>query len=148
MEIGNGGLEELSRSECLRLLSKVRVGRVAFTVGALPSVLPVNFTLAGEDVVFRTDPGSKLDAAIRNAVVAFEADEVDDAAGRGWSVVVVGVASHVVADDELTELRALPLRPSGPGALSHYVRIAPQMVSGRRLPDRTADPCRSDDWQR
>jgi len=86
------GLEVLSRSECLRLLATTPVGRVALSIGALPVVLPVNFALDGESVVFRTGPGSKLEAATRQAVVAFQADHVDLADETGWSVLLTGVA--------------------------------------------------------
>jgi hypothetical protein len=37
--------EQLGRDECLRLLGSVPIGRVAFTVDALPSVQPVTFVL-------------------------------------------------------------------------------------------------------
>ena len=53
MEIDHDGLEVLSRTECLRLLRTAVVGRLALTTGALPTVLPVNFTMHGDDVVFQ-----------------------------------------------------------------------------------------------
>jgi hypothetical protein len=38
-------------------------------------VRPVNFCLDGDDIVIRTAAGSKLAAATRRAVVAFEVDD-------------------------------------------------------------------------
>ncbi len=74
MEIDRNGLEVLNREECLRLLRHATLGRVAITSGALPQVLPVNFRLFGDRIVFRTGLGTKLDAATSNNVVAFEVD--------------------------------------------------------------------------
>jgi uncharacterized protein len=127
------GLEVLDRTECFQLLATSRIGRVAVNVGALPTVLPVNFALDGEAVVFRTGPGRKLDAAVSGAVVAFEVDEVDAWYHEGWSVVVQGIAQRITDPDDLERLRRLPLRPWAPGPKDDYVRIAPTIVSGRRL---------------
>ena len=97
MEVDRNGLQVLDRSECLELLRSVPVGRIGVTSGALPTILPVNFLLDGDRVLIRTGRGSKLDAATRNAVVAFEADDVDAFARVGWSVVVTGVARDASA---------------------------------------------------
>lgn len=70
-------LVELDRDECLRLMAKNAVGRVVFTDAALPAAQPVNYLLDDEEVVFRTGAGSKLAAATRHVVVAFEIDEID-----------------------------------------------------------------------
>ena len=64
MEVDRNGLEVLDRDECLRLLAFATIGRVGFTSGALPAVLPVNFHLDGERILVRTGRGSKLDAAL------------------------------------------------------------------------------------
>jgi nitroimidazol reductase NimA-like FMN-containing flavoprotein (pyridoxamine 5'-phosphate oxidase superfamily) len=62
----------LSREGGLKLLPTQSVGRIGITVQALP----VNFGLLGEAVVFRTIPGTNLDAATSTAVVAFVCDGV------------------------------------------------------------------------
>jgi hypothetical protein len=92
VEVDRNGLEVLSRDECLRLLGTAALGRVAVTTAALPTILPVNFRFDGRHILIRTGRGTKLDAATRNAVVAFEVDEVEPATREGWSVVVTGVA--------------------------------------------------------
>ena len=56
------------------------LGRVGVSGGALPSVLPVNFRFDGRQILIRTGVGTKLDAAVANAVVAFEVDEIDPVA--------------------------------------------------------------------
>jgi nitroimidazol reductase NimA-like FMN-containing flavoprotein (pyridoxamine 5'-phosphate oxidase superfamily) len=128
------GLTILSRPECVEMLGTVPVGRIALSVGALPVVLPVNFAMLDDDVVIRTVAGSRLEAAATNAVVAFEADQVDPAAKGGWSVLVQGVASEITDPDELERARRMPLDPWS-GVDGHYLRIATRFVSGRRLAD-------------
>lgn len=57
-------LEELPRDECLRLLAPLAIGRFAVTTpDGSPLVVPVNYVLDGEIVVFRSDPGLRGDAA-------------------------------------------------------------------------------------
>ena len=72
--------QELSKSECFGLLAQERLGRVAFVDDLGPLVVPVNFVLDRHMVVFRTDEGTKLDAACRGSRVAFEIDGADEAA--------------------------------------------------------------------
>ena len=106
MEVDRNGLEVLDRDECLRLLALATLGRIGFTSGALPTVLPVSFHLDGERILVRTGRGSKLDAALQNVVVAFEVDDFDPIDHSGWSVAVTGVATEVVDPTELE--RAAP----------------------------------------
>ncbi len=111
MQVDRNGLEILDREQCVRLLESVTLGRIGFTSGALPSVLPVTYHIDHDRIVVRTTRGSRLDAALKDAVVAFEADELDPAEHSGWSVAVTGVA---------TEL--------DPGTLA----ISIDLISGRR----------------
>jgi uncharacterized protein len=82
-------------------------------------------------VIFRTDPNSKLGSALQSATVAFEIDGIDDRERTGWSVVVTGTAQEVVDPAELDDLRQTPLLPWAPGDRSQYVRITPELVTGR-----------------
>lgn len=124
----------LSREESLDLLASVPVGRVVYTDRALPAILPVNFALdADETVVFRTGAGSKLAAATREAVVAFEADSFNTATKAGWSVVAVG-RSRVVEDPaEIERLGKLNIGTWVKTDPEHFVKIELYQVSGRRL---------------
>jgi uncharacterized protein len=126
------GLEILDRKSCLELLAGAHVGRIALSVGALPVVLPVNFTMLDDDVLIRTAPGSKLDAAPTNAVVAFEADQIDAIYHSGWSVLVQGVAAEITDPVELERARRAPLT-AWSGVAGRFLRVATQLVSGRRL---------------
>jgi hypothetical protein len=86
-----------------------------------------------EAVVFRTDPNSKLGRAVRSATAAFEIDGIDERGRTGWSLVGSGRAEEVVDGNELDELRQTPLLPWAPGDRPQYVRIRPELVTGRRI---------------
>lgn len=126
-------LEDLPRSECLRLLASVRVGRIVYTSQALPAVAVVNFAVDEGGVVFRSDGSGNLEAATQHAVVAFEVDELDAATRSGWSVTIVGPADEVTDAGEIAGLHMLALDPWAPGGKEHFIRIKPELVSGRRI---------------
>lgn len=134
MHLDSAGLEILSAQECRALLATVPLGRIVFTHAALPAVQPVNFTMSGDDVIIRTSPASKLAAAARNTIVAFEIDDYDTEHRSGWSVVIVGHARRVSHTVELAALRELPLRPwTSAGHEDDFIRITPELVTGRRI---------------
>jgi nitroimidazol reductase NimA-like FMN-containing flavoprotein (pyridoxamine 5'-phosphate oxidase superfamily) len=126
-------MHELDRGECLRLLHEHALGRLAVVVGERPLVFPVNYALDGDAVVFRTDEGTKLHGATRGHHVAFEIDGFDPVYHEGWSVLVVGLAHEVTDRADLARLSNLPLAVWGPGPKSHWVKIRPGAVTGRRL---------------
>jgi nitroimidazol reductase NimA-like FMN-containing flavoprotein (pyridoxamine 5'-phosphate oxidase superfamily) len=132
---GRTGIEVVPSQECLQLLAGEVVGRIGFVDAGRAEVLPVNYVLDGEAVVFRTAAGSKLDGATR-APVVFEVDRIDRANRSGWSVIVHGRAHEVTAFDRV-ELRervaALPVDPWAPGEKQHLVRIVPGSITGRRV---------------
>ena len=123
------------------MLAGATIGRLGITIGALPVVLPVNFRLVGERVVFRTAVGTKLDGATRNAVVAFEVDDIEPFAHAGWSVIVTDVAHEVTDPAELAALARANIPRWAPARADHIVEVPTTMVSGRRLvPGRPFDP--------
>jgi len=143
-------LDVLDRKHCLELLQTVRVGRLVFTEDALPAVQPVNFRLYGDNVVIRVAGGTKLDAAARNFVVAFQADELDPDLRTGWSVTVVGHAQRITDVDELVAVSGTFVQPWVEGRRDHFVRIRIEKVTGRRLRppyDRSADPFPPTTWR-
>jgi uncharacterized protein len=130
---GPKALRPLTRGECLRLLASVPVGRIIYTRQALPAVELVNFTLDNGDVIIKTDHGGKLAAATRGAVVAFEADNVDQAQQAGWSVTVIGHSHEVTDPDEIARLEQIGLSSWAPGERERFIRISPGLLNGRRL---------------
>ena len=136
------GLELLDEDECWRLASAVPVGRVAVSIGALPAIFPVNFAMYGNAIIFRTSPGTKLAAAVREAVIAFEVDSYDAEHRTGWSVLMIGQAEQVCIDPVLTQpLLDAVLDPWAGGRRDHVVRIVPTFVSGRRIAGVAARAC-------
>jgi nitroimidazol reductase NimA-like FMN-containing flavoprotein (pyridoxamine 5'-phosphate oxidase superfamily) len=128
-----GEFVELDRAGCLRLLSAGAVGRVVFTESALPAAQPVNYLLDDEEVIFRTANGSKLAAATRRHVVAFQVDRIDEATRSGWSVLGVGEAYEVVDPARLAELADRLPPPWAPGHGLHTISIPLQRLTGRCL---------------
>ena len=128
------GLERIDRDECLRLLAADSIGRLAVIVGGAPVVFPVNYAMDGEAIVIRTDPGAKLDAVGRSTA-SFEIDRFDRDARTGWSVVVMGRCEEVTRYDASTleRVQALPVDPWAGGDKAHWVRLACEHVTGRRV---------------
>jgi nitroimidazol reductase NimA-like FMN-containing flavoprotein (pyridoxamine 5'-phosphate oxidase superfamily) len=125
-------MEALSVDECLDLLTRARVGRVVFTLGALPAVVPVTFVLASDAIITRTAEDTRLANAADGAVLAFQADDLDPLTRTGWSVVVTGVAEIVTDADERAIVGEL-LDPWAPGQRDVFVRVPLTMVTGRRI---------------
>jgi nitroimidazol reductase NimA-like FMN-containing flavoprotein (pyridoxamine 5'-phosphate oxidase superfamily) len=131
---------ELTRDECVGLLRGGVVGRVAMATPVGPRIVPVNYAVHGDAVVFRTAPYSELGTYGWDTELAFEVDQLDYAKHQGWSVVVVGTA-HVVEDaDEVADIRRLwDPRPWASGTRTLYVKLTWRQLTGRRL---------GDDWSR
>lgn len=118
----------LDVDECLVLLRWETIGRLAYGPwGASPIVVPVNFVVDGDDIIFRSGDGPKLDS-IRDQPVSLQADRYHWYQRTGWSVLVRGIAHEFTAD----ETTADPT-PWAPGPKEHWMRIVPTSISGRRL---------------
>lgn len=125
-----GGAPGYGRERCLALLASVPIGRVVYTDQALPAVMPVNFVLDGDQVAIHTAADSTLAAAVRGAVVAFQADAIDPVALTGWWVTVVGRARLVSVPGEAT---GPSLRPWVHLTNGQYIHITAGHVSGGPL---------------
>ncbi|WP_282699710.1 pyridoxamine 5'-phosphate oxidase family protein [Streptomyces sp. CC219B] len=124
---------ELSPAECRALLATHGVGRLAVPTETGPVVVPVNYTVLDDTIVFRTRLGT-TPAQASGCQVAFEVDRIDDAFSSGWSVLVRGYARTVTDPDEASRLdeRAYSAPWAG-GRRALWVRIEPRTVSGRRI---------------
>lgn len=121
-------LEELTRAACFELLATRRIGRLAVMLRAgSPHVVPVNYLLDGETIVFRSGPGSKL-TALRERPVSFQVDEFDETRRTGWSVLVQGIAQ----DGDVAP-PGVDIEPWAPGERDHWVRVIAASVGGRRI---------------
>ena len=131
------GFEILDRATCLELLATVQVGRLAWaTVDGRVHIRPVNYTLAGADIIVRTGMGSIFAAALADLPVTFEADDLEPALETGWSVVVFGTSEDLGSTTEAAALRE-SVRPWARGSRPNVVRIRAGEVTGRRLHPRS-----------
>ena len=126
------GLDVLTRAVCEELLCTHDFGRVVTKIGDTMSVLPVYYRMNGDDVVFRTDPGTKLAGAVMRSRVTFE---IDDEA-EGWSVMLVGNSEEVRDEDEREAILATLSGGWPEGERQRVVRIRPDHITGRRLESR------------
>jgi uncharacterized protein len=126
-------MEELDETQCRKLLADHHLGRLALVDAKGPVIVPISYVLDAEAPVFRTDSGSKLDAAAESAPVAFEVDAAEEVIRTGWRVVVRGALAEVTDPGDLERLRALPLYPWAPGDKTRYLRVRAASVTGRRI---------------
>lgn len=133
MPLSTAGLSALTEDECRTLLSEGSWGRVVLSISALPAAVPVNYRVIGNEVVFRTAAGGKLQAALDHAVVAFEIDEHDTGSRTGWSVLVVGAARAITDPAELARVQTAGIDSWVPDLPDVYVAVEVDRISGRRL---------------
>lgn len=121
-------VEDIPRAECVTLLRAMAIGRIAVNApDGPPLVVPVNYVLDDEVVVFRSDVGIKL-AHLQGHPASFQVDFIDPFHRTGWSVLVQGVAREVTRH----EVEHLSLT-SWAGAPDHWVRLVPAAITGRRI---------------
>jgi len=134
-----GSVTKLSEEECRALISPGGVGRIAYAGRFGPTVLPVNYEVFEDTIVFRTSPDSPMDEDLRSGIahaeykVAFEIDELDKSERTGWSVLLQGSAHHVDSYTEGASVRASGVEPWARGNKDHYIRIVPTRITGRRI---------------
>jgi hypothetical protein len=126
-------LVALGTTESLGLLSSHEVGRVVYTDGGLPAVTPVNYAYDDGRIYLRTSETSRLASKAPRAIVAFEVDEVDRSARRGWSVVVTGPCETVTEAADLTHIDTLGLAPWASGEHKVVLAIATTIVTGYQI---------------
>jgi nitroimidazol reductase NimA-like FMN-containing flavoprotein (pyridoxamine 5'-phosphate oxidase superfamily) len=128
------GLEMLHLGDMFRLLATVPIGRIGFMADDEVAVLPVLFRVDGQDVVFKTQLGSKLANIEVGHYVCFEVDYFDAATHTGWSVVARGLAEKE-SDAACARLDAPGVETWG-GATAKdcvWMRIRPTSITGRRI---------------
>jgi nitroimidazol reductase NimA-like FMN-containing flavoprotein (pyridoxamine 5'-phosphate oxidase superfamily) len=127
-------LHELSPPECWSLIAAGGVGRIGTSTDDGPVILPVNFIVDDETVVFRTTAYGLIGRIGPAAEIAFEVDHLDAAMREGWSVLLVGPMERVEDPDEAAAaLGSADLEPWVGGVRNLVVRISPRRVTGRRI---------------
>lgn len=128
-----GRMVELTVEQCLRRLGETELGRITVNDERGPMVFPVNYVLDRGMVVFRTAPGTKLEAAVSGGPATFEIDDMEPRQRTGWSVIVRGRLTEVTDEDELEIVRDLPLHPMAGGDRDHFVTLHPAQITGYRI---------------
>lgn len=136
-------VHEISEAECRKLLAAFEFGRIAFRVGDVLEVFPVNYHADGRAITFRTAPGTKLAGVLLADDVVFEIDHIG--VREAWSVIGHGTARHLESSDEIAAAERLPIHPLIPTVKREYVRIDLSRLSGRRFhrqaePDASTEP--------
>ena len=129
-------LEELGRADCMELLGGGGIGRVAYDDGEGPTVVPVNYAVDGDAVVFRTSTSGRLNRSLLTSVAggevraAFEVDRFDESTREGWSVLLRGGAHRLTEEERAAAVRVVPW-PGG--EREAWFRLSAREVTGRRL---------------
>lgn len=126
-------MTEMTLRECMQLLAANHFGRVAVNDDDGPVILPVNYILDGDSVLFRSGSGTKLRAGLRGSPASFEIDAVRERTRTGWSVVARGTLTDVYDPDEIARARRFPLEPFAGGDRPYYLRLLVYEVSGRSI---------------
>ena len=127
----DGGGTILPVHECWDLLAGVTLGRLVTSVDGQPEIFPVNYVVQRRSILFRTAEGTKLVSTAINNRVVFEVD--DHNVAEGWSVIVKGTARSLPYQRGDRGRRACPGVAVDDFEKSHYVRVIPASVTGRRF---------------
>jgi nitroimidazol reductase NimA-like FMN-containing flavoprotein (pyridoxamine 5'-phosphate oxidase superfamily) len=139
LESGGPVVELLDEAECLRLISAGGVGRIGYTGRFGPTVVPVNYALHEETIVFRTGQNSPMGEDLRTGIehaeskVAFEIDELSPTTREGWSILIQGSAHPVDSEAERALVVQSGVEPWAGGEKELFVRVIPTRITGRRI---------------
>ncbi|MDX5312965.1 MAG: pyridoxamine 5'-phosphate oxidase family protein, partial [Rhodococcus sp. (in: high G+C Gram-positive bacteria)] len=90
----------LPPGRCMALLRSVPTGRLVYTDGALPAVHPVTFAAPNGEIVVPTGDDGWFER-FDGGLLAFHAEQLEEAVRTGWSVVAIGRARLVRGTDGL-----------------------------------------------
>lgn len=131
-----GVLHDLSEHECRAHLVDRQVGRAAVVAPDGPHIIPVNYAVVDEAIVFRTSPFSLLATYGRDAVIAFEIDHFDEVSRQGWSVLARGRTDAVLDSRQIDHIRRIwEPTPWAGGIRNLFLRLTIRELSGRRVGD-------------
>jgi hypothetical protein len=119
-------LHELDEATCLWLLSTEHVGRLLL-FEPYQTFEPVNFVMAGRDVVVRVEAESGAASCAVGSPVALDVEVFDPYSQAGWTVRVRGVVDRGLDGHRVDA----ELRPWTRRADERWLRIAARAVKGR-----------------
>lgn len=125
---------DLIPAECWELLRGTSLGRVVFTMKALPAIRPVNHVIDGQVIVIRSHLGSAITghASGDGAVVCYEADDIDPVRRTGWSVIATGIA-RLVTDPDAVARYQQALEPWVAQSMDQVIAVTLGTITGIRL---------------
>lgn len=140
-------ITEMSRVECMALLSAQRIGRLGCSRNGQPYVVPITFALEGNHLYSFSLTGQKIDWMRANPLVCVQADEFGQH-GEWRSVVVNGTFEELPdrigwkhARDHAWSLLSTHanwwepggLKPAPEGPTPHlFYRVIIETMTGRR----------------
>ena len=133
IERGEKDSATLSPQACLALLAMTTIGRMAYSERALPTISLVSYVMAGDSLIIRADEAMAAFADLREAVVAFEADDIDLDLRTGWSVTCIGTVTPVRG--EAGEAQSPPVTAAvttlwDPPTTHRFLRLEPTILRG------------------
>jgi uncharacterized protein len=132
-DTATGRLVEMTREECLQALDAKRIGRLGYPTADGPRIIPVNYVLTDDGIIFRTVPDGEVARNAMDTTCAFEIDDVDEFFESGWSVLAVGVAQLLTeADFQRLRFGRIP-EPWADGPRILFVKLPLLQLSGRQL---------------
>jgi uncharacterized protein len=78
---------EISQEECMELLERVSIGRLACSLDDQPYLVPVAFSYEPDSIYIFSTFGKKIEWMRQNPKVCLQADEIGN--GSNWTSVVV-----------------------------------------------------------
>jgi nitroimidazol reductase NimA-like FMN-containing flavoprotein (pyridoxamine 5'-phosphate oxidase superfamily) len=137
-------MDPMTIEETIRFLSEALVAHLGLISEGKPYVTPMSFVLDHGRILFRTQPGRKLEAIAESPSVCIEACSFDESTGDWLSVIVNGRAAETI--DPAVGERAIALllekyanqlgSPLGIGGLQplasmpHLIEVVIDDVSG------------------
>ncbi|MEV0775112.1 pyridoxamine 5'-phosphate oxidase family protein [Streptomyces sp. NPDC050433] len=114
----------------IELLHRVRYGRVATTMRAMPFVAPARHIVTDDSVVLRMHRGMGYHRACSGSVIAYGADNFNSGERDLWSVQCTGTASMIrPTSDELALFGPGPHRVDGEPFEPVYMSLTPQFAT-------------------
>jgi nitroimidazol reductase NimA-like FMN-containing flavoprotein (pyridoxamine 5'-phosphate oxidase superfamily) len=132
-------VDRLDETECMKLLSAGRIGRLIYNSRYGPVALPSEYKVHDGSIVFRTYQTTFTEQDLRTGIahaeyqVAIEVDQTDPEAREGWLVLVRGTAHHIDDEAEQARIADIGLESWLEGEPEHFIRIDPISVRGQRI---------------
>jgi transcriptional regulator with XRE-family HTH domain len=126
-------LVDLGPEQSWARLGSTGIGRIVFDSDDGPIALPVNYAVVNESILLRTAEDTAIARIPSDSKVSLEVDQIDDALGAGWSVLVYATCEHLGAAEAAHEAEAVVLVPWAGGPRDHWLRLRSRLVVGRSI---------------